>query len=76
LFGKRSVTILRGVIQGVETHGGGSRTTLVVRSTAETVEFKTNVATAEQARNICLPERWLCRVNNLGWEYQSAFHCP
>jgi hypothetical protein len=54
LFDRRTVTIPRGLIQGVETHGGGSRTTLIVRWTTDTVEFKTDVATAETARNILL----------------------
>jgi hypothetical protein len=53
-FGKRSVTIPKAMVQGVEVNQGVSWATLTVRSTAETVSFRTDVALAEQARNILL----------------------
>lgn len=54
LFGRRSVTIPRAMVQGVEVDHGPLRTTLTVRSTTETVTFKTNSATAEAAQNVLL----------------------
>lgn len=54
LFGRRSVTIPRAMIQGVEVERGPSWATLVVRSTTDTISFRTDVGIAEQARNTLL----------------------
>lgn len=54
LFGRRSVTIPRNNIQSVDVNRGVSWATLRVNSTTDTVAFRTDVATAEQARNVLL----------------------
>ena len=54
LFGRKSITIPRTMIQSIDVRRGPSWAVLQVQSTTDTVEFQTDVATAEHARNILL----------------------
>ena len=53
-WGSRSVTIPRSMITSVAVDKGVSYATLVVESTTARVGFRTDLATAEAARNVLL----------------------